>query len=528
MINPNLQNKDSSLNHYEQNNINNILNKNAEKSTLLPSTINTNYSKESQIIYEKANSFSPENITKTREIMKDIYLRLLSNFNNKDISKHIINNKIICPPIIDKIETKINACNNDRNTLNNKLTKKDVQVKIEGQNIEKYVQNKLGLDDKSFRKAFNIAATQILKDKLNSELKNKNNAFDFEIKLNNDTKLFKSNVKHLIDTNPSILKEYMKVLDNTPTIIKFFIKFIKFIKLTWLLKLINLEALLEINHQFIMSINDHINKNDIINIDDPINLYQHTIEINDNVPGDQKSIIRNGHIHNLEAAKKYLNEMLKLQTTKFKDKDGYQIIIDNRLMYDTHFRESTLISNHIKFINKAIEDYNTNNPDNQLRILNFNLQPQYLFGIHSKNTKKFIEFNNLITNSDSHKSLIESDYRYKFIYKMLQDIINNNFLSTGGEKAYNLGFILQYIATSNNIAFSEGCKSNKYRGSMKKLNDEWFYAKLNLLGEEELEKLNFEEFFKLDTTNHEIYKEIYHNNISTMITMLNTMFGRKL
>jgi hypothetical protein len=461
------------------------------------------FSLEEKEIKHKSDTFSIDNAKETKELIKDIYLSFLKDLQGKDVTLiEDLKGKEVT--LIEDLKQKIGDIKISE--INKNPTVKDFQLKIQGQDVKKYVKKELKIDNEEFKIKLIKAEFNILRRKLNQELKkDSNNKFNFQITLNNNRTL-ESKVEHVVDTNPSILKEYLKVRNKTSTVMKYFIKFIKFIR--QLFNKTNVKSTIENN-----TLND---------IDYPINLYKHIIKLNNKE--EERTIIRNGHIHSLEAARLYLEKMIVL--SNFTDDYGNKVIVDNRLMYDVRFRESDLINNHIKFINAAIEEHNAQNPNNKVRIINFNLQPQYMFGISTSNINKFIEFNNMITNNANHIDLSQNDYKYKFIYNMLEYVINNpsKFISTGGENGYNLGFILEYLSTSLGIGFSEGCKSNKDRGSMKKLNDEWFYAKLNLLSEEELQKLKFKDFFKLDDKNINTYKEIYHNNSSNLITMLNTKY----
>ncbi len=268
--------------------------------------------------------------------------------------------------------------------------------------------------------------------------------------------------------------------------------------------------------------------------DDPINMYKHTIEINNNDVITQHSIIRNGHIHggSLDdlnyvppAAEKYIAEMIKLSS--FVAKDGFRVLVDNRLMYGHSWLggEGKLYKYHKDAILRAVDKYNKEIDNGQkcgekLKIYFLNFPPKNW----QRKEDNIENLNGLISDiisSTKHAELKESNSTYKMFFEFMSASINDAKYFYG-EKGYNLGFATQYIGTSLGIAYSEGCKSNKDRGSMKKMHDEIYYAKSVL----EISNSG-QSFFKNFNRLNQIFslQQIVLNNSSAHITGLNTAYS---
>lgn len=253
-----------------------------------------------------------------------------------------------------------------------------------------------------------------------------------------------------------------------------------------------------------------------------INAYYDQQQIDD----DLMRTLRCGHIDNTKAAEQYVAEMSELSTTN--NEHEKKIIIDNRLMYDTNipfYKESHLITKHQTLIKAAIEKFNEKNPDNRLKIFFLNLPPKN-FQSFNKNGMAIANLIGNIKDLVLHHELMKNDSKYRIMYQMLENHCYDETCFSGA-KAYDFGFIIQYLSSKLGIGYSVGCKSNKDRGSMNKLHDEIFFAKLNLLNYEQLKNMNMEEFFNIKNNTVEqieAYRNIMYNNSSALITNLNTSY----
>jgi hypothetical protein len=264
--------------------------------------------------------------------------------------------------------------------------------------------------------------------------------------------------------------------------------------------------------------------------DDPINLYKHIIKISVDGKEHTHSIIRNGHIHGgslkntsyiPEAARKYVEEMARLST--FKNKDGVKILVDNRLMYDRigPGGESKLNAYHKEAITRAVNAYNIEHKDEPIKIIFLNFPPKNYQNV-SKNKESITDLRNDIINQEgNHAKLYEDDGLYRSFFDMLdKNKTNPEYFS--GKNGYDYAFVVQYVCSRLGIAFSEGCKSNKDRGSMKKMHDEIYYAKLYQTSAGSAES-TIKDFFKIKS--EKIFQDVVLNNSSAHITGLNTSYS---
>jgi hypothetical protein len=256
--------------------------------------------------------------------------------------------------------------------------------------------------------------------------------------------------------------------------------------------------------------------------DNPINLYQHNLSLA-NESDSAINLIRCGHIHSKEAAKQYVTEMIKL--TKPQAITGERLIVDNRLMYNVsipRFGESKIINQHQAWITEAIAEHNETNPQQQIKALFLNFPPKKYLQNSTANQEALNSLYEYISKHNEHKNLLAKNSKYEKLFKMFEQHWNNSKYYSGKD-GYNFAFILQYLCSCLEIGFSEGCKSNKDRGSMKKMHDEIYYAKLQQSQSEEPEDI--EQFFTLKPKDIAYGQQIVLNNSSAHITQLNTSYS---
>jgi hypothetical protein len=289
----------------------------------------------------------------------------------------------------------------------------------------------------------------------------------------------------------------------------------------------------------------------------PINLYQHSMSVQIKIPiEDQKlemdeqnvassvcinlnNVIRLGTLQSVDAAIVYIKIMFEIaQQTSFRH-NGTVYIIDNRILLDIdptdNIHEAPLLEQHRQYIASALsqlrqEDYFG---DLSVELIHLNFQDKDLAlampdQVHQDNMHKLYDIvcdtleskgQNFQINNNTP---IEDKLRLeKFIYccaLFVEKYKNKGYYI--GANSLNLAFLVQYISRSLGIPFSEGCKSNKDRGSMKKIRDEVFFTKIALL---ENYNLSFEEFFTITEHERDSFAQIVASyNTSAHITSLNT------
>lgn len=221
----------------------------------------------------------------------------------------------------------------------------------------------------------------------------------------------------------------------------------------------------------------------------PINLYQHTIKIDS--AGDSETIshtiIRTGALHSVEAAKEYIKAMISLAP----DKDeptyikGELILVDNRMLLHIDptntIHEAPLLKNHKEYLKEALKELEKEKLDNEktyIFYLNFQDKDYGLAKPSQDHYDSLMYLRNALKKRIDKLIKLEQDHELKqanganlekieFFYKLFEEVSAYEDRHVGID-GLNMAFLLQYLCRSLGIPYSEGCKSNKDRGGMKK------------------------------------------------------------
>ena len=264
----------------------------------------------------------------------------------------------------------------------------------------------------------------------------------------------------------------------------------------------------------------------------PINLYRHNYTVY--FPGIetsrvQSTAVRLGGLTDVNAAETYLKVMLNTAMININTATNAERtvpIVDNRLMY---FKsgiggERHLINAHRLNVSAALErmqqDFLPMQGIGEVRYLSLNFSPKDYVDTET-NLQSLTELKKIMTALPQFQTLMTQRV-FSNVYSMFSMAIENKAYQSK-TKGFGLGFLVEYLCAALSIPYSEGCKSNKDRGSSKKMYDEIYLAKLFSDALSDSLTGDFGEFFTL-SSQHEIEdaRLILEQSSSSLITELNT------